>query len=121
MPWFATLRGRVGAVVADTWLLYVTGGVAVGRFDYSVNSTATVTTRAGSATASVFNEEGINRAGGVVGAGIEKAIDAHWRVKAEYLYMDFGSRTFLNGTGFTTNIRLHDNIARVGFNYRFLP
>jgi hypothetical protein len=35
--------------------------------------------------------------------------------------MDFGSRTFLNGTGFDANIRLRDNIARVGFNYRFLP
>lgn len=121
MPWFATLRGRVGAVVADTWLLYLTGGVAVGHFDYSHTSIATVTTGGASVTASVFNEEGINRAGGVVGAGIEKAIDAHWRVKAEYLYMDFGSRTFLNGTGFDSNIRLRDNIARVGFNYRFLP
>jgi outer membrane immunogenic protein len=57
----------------------------------------------------------------VVGVGVEKAIDAHWRVKVEYLYMDFGSRTFLTGTGLDDRIRLHDNIARVGFNYRFLP
>jgi outer membrane immunogenic protein len=122
MPWFATLRGRVGAVVADTWLFYVTGGVAVGHFNYSVTSTATVTTRvAGTVTATVFNEEGVTRAGGVVGVGVEKAIDAHWRVKAEYLYMDFGSRTFIAGSGFDNNIRLRDNIARVGFNYRFLP
>jgi outer membrane immunogenic protein len=121
MPWFATLRGRAGAVVGDTWLLYLTGGVAVAHFDYSHTSIATVTTRGISATASVFNEEGITRAGGVVGAGIEKVIDAHWRVKAEYLYMDFGSRTFIAGSGFDNNIRLHDNIARVGFNYRFLP
>jgi len=57
----------------------------------------------------------------VVGVGIEKAIDARWRVKAEYLYMDFGSRTFLAGTGLADTIKLRDNIARVGFNYRFLP
>jgi outer membrane immunogenic protein len=57
----------------------------------------------------------------VVGAGIEKAADAHWRVKAEYPYMDFGSRTFIAGSGFDTNIRLRENIARVGFNYRFPP
>jgi outer membrane immunogenic protein len=121
LPWFATLRGRVGATLWDSWLLYVTGGVAVGHFNYSRNSTATVTAGGVSATASLVNEEGINRVGGVIGAGIEKAIDAHWRVKVEYLYMDFGSRTFLGGTGFDDVIRLHDNIARVGFNYRFLP
>jgi outer membrane immunogenic protein len=123
MPWFATLRGRVGATFWDSWLLYVTGGVAVAHFDYSQTTTATISTLAGVpiATASVFNEEGANRAGGVVGVGIEKAIDAHWRLKAEYLYLDFGSRTFLAGTGLADTIRLRDNIARVGFNYRFLP
>jgi len=122
MPWFATLRGRAGAVVWDSWLLYVTGGVAVAHFDYSQTTTATVAVlRGATATATNFNEEGITRAGGVVGAGIEKAIDAHWRVKVEYLYMDFGSRTFLTGTGLDNNIRLHDNIARVGINYRLLP
>lgn len=121
MPWFATLRGRAGAVVWDTWLLYVTGGVAVAHFDYNNTVTATVTTRGISATASTFTEEGVTRAGGVVGVGVEKAIDAHWRVKVEYLYMDFGTRTFLTGTGLDDRIRLHDNIARVGFNYRFLP
>jgi outer membrane immunogenic protein len=123
MPWFATLRGRVGATVADSWLLYVTGGVAVGHFDYNNTTTVTIATLAGTPVASfaAFNEEGGNRVGGVVGAGIEKAIDAHWRVKAEYLYMDFGSRTFLNGTNLVDDIRLRDNIVRVGFNYRLLP
>jgi outer membrane immunogenic protein len=121
MPWFATLRGRVGAVIADTWLLYVTGGVAVGHFDYNITSTAVVTIGGVTGTGVVFREEGITRAGGVVGAGVEKAIDAHWRVKVEYLYMDFGSRTLIGGSGFDNNIRLHDNIARVGINYRLLP
>jgi opacity protein-like surface antigen len=122
MPWFATLRGRLGATFWDSWLLYVTGGVAVGHFDYSQTTTATISSRGVPiATATAFNEEAANRAGGVIGAGIEKAIDARWRVKAEYLYMDFGSRTFLAGTGIDDTIRLRDNIVRVGFNYRFLP
>jgi outer membrane immunogenic protein len=114
----------VGATVWDSWLLYVTGGVAVAHFDFSQTTTASIATLPGGATiasASILNEEGANRAGGVVGVGIEKAIDAHWRVKAEYLYMDFGSRTFFAGTGIADTIRLRDNIARVGFNYRFLP
>jgi outer membrane immunogenic protein len=118
MPWFATLRGRLGATVADSWLLYLTGGVAVGRFEFNHTSAATV---GGVPGAPLFASESVTRAGGVVGAGIEKAIDAHWRVKVEYLYMDYGSRTLIAGSGFDTNIRLRDNIARVGFNYRFLP
>jgi outer membrane immunogenic protein len=119
MPWFGTVRGRLGATVADSWLLYVTGGLAVGRADYTHTSSATVTTPGGSATATLVFEDGATRLGGAVGAGIEKAIDAHWRVKAEYLYLDFGSHTFISGTGFDTNIRMRDNIVRVGFNYRF--
>lgn len=72
------------------------------------------------ATASNFNEERITRAGGVVSAGIEKAIDDHWRVKVEYLH-GFRLAYLLRGTGLDDTIRLHDNIARVGINYRFLP
>jgi outer membrane immunogenic protein len=121
LPWFATFRGRLGVTVADTWLLYATGGLAVGHADYSHTSTATVTTGAASATASLLFQEGNTRVGAAVGAGIEKAIDQHWRVKAEYLYIDFGSHTFINGSGFDDVIHVHDNIARVGFNYRFLP
>ncbi len=119
MPWFATVRGRLGAVVADGWLLYVTGGLAVGRAEYSHTSTATVTTNGVSATATLLFEEGVTRTGAAVGAGVEKAIDANWRVKAEYLYLDYGSHTFLSGTGFDNSIKIRDNIARVGFNYRF--
>jgi len=121
MPGFGTLRGRVGAIVWDSWLLYVTGGLAVGRFEFSQTQTATISTLGGTpiASATVFNQDAVTRAGGVVGVGVEKAIDAHWRVKAEYLYLDFGSRTFLAGTGLDDRIRLRDNIARFGFNYRF--
>ena len=40
-------------------------------------------------------------------------------MKAEYLYLDFGTPTFLSGTGFDTNVRLRDNIVRLGINYQF--
>jgi outer membrane immunogenic protein len=121
LPWFATARGRVGVTVADTWLLYVTGGAAMGRAQYNHTSTATLTAGPVTATASFVNSEGITRAGAAVGGGIEKAIDAHWRAKAEFLYLDFGTYTFLSGTGFDDVIRTRDYIARVGFNYRFTP
>jgi outer membrane immunogenic protein len=121
LPWFATFRGRAGVTVADSWLLYVTGGAAVGRAQYNHNSTATVTVGAVTATASIIGNEGTTRVGAAVGGGIEKAIDAHWRAKAEFLYLDFGTHTFIGGTGFDDAIRVHDYIARVGLDYRFLP
>jgi len=30
LPWFAALRGRVGLIEDSTWLLYGTGGIAIG-------------------------------------------------------------------------------------------
>jgi outer membrane immunogenic protein len=127
MPWFATIRGRLGVTYADSWLFYATGGVAVASLEYSntTATTATITTLAGapvaSASVNTSGSERVTRAGLAVGAGVEKAIDAHWRVKAEYLYLDFGAHSFLQGTAFDTNIRARDNIVRLGFNYRFLP
>ena len=124
LPWFATFRGRVGAVYADTWLFYVTGGLAVGRAEYSNTVSAALVTTAPVASTNVFNamfEEGVTKPGVAVGAGIEKAIDAHWRAKVEYLFTDYGEHTFLFGTGADTTVLLRDNIVRLGINYRFLP
>jgi outer membrane immunogenic protein len=122
LPWFGTLRGRAGATFAETWLVYVTGGLAVGRAEFTQTTTATITTLGGSpvASATVVNGDASTMVGFAVGAGIEKAFDPHWRVKVEYLYVDLGSHTFGPGT-FNDTIRVRDNIVRVGLNYRFLP
>jgi opacity protein-like surface antigen len=40
-------------------------------------------------------------------------------VKLEYLYLDFGTHTFLSSTGLDTSVRLRDQIGRVGLNYAF--
>ena len=40
LPWFGTVRARLGVEPSDHWLLYVTGGLAYGE----VESTATATT-----------------------------------------------------------------------------
>jgi opacity protein-like surface antigen len=61
----------------------------------------------------------ITRLGGALGVGLEHKFSPNWSGKIEYLYLDFGTRTFLSGTGFATDIRLRDNIVRVGLNYAF--
>jgi outer membrane immunogenic protein len=118
-PWFATFRGRVGALIDPSTLIYLTGGAAVGRFEFTNVSTATVTLAAVTATASVATSGSTTRWGGAVGAGVERKFTPNWSAKAEFLYLDFGTHTFLAGTGFDTSIRLNDFIARAGVNYRF--
>jgi len=127
LPWFATLRGRVGLIEDSTWLLYATGGVAFAGAQFANSGTGTVTvtkTLSGAVvstttfTTSALSET-TTRVGFAVGAGVEKMLDLHWSVRAEYLFMDFGSHTFLAGTGFDTNIRMIDNVIRGGVNYKF--
>lgn len=138
-PWFATVRGRVGVLPDPEFLLYATGGVAVGSFTYEV-STATTCAQFSPGSAGTIptgapcipaagtppvgassQSESQIRWGYVFGGGIEKRFGPHWSVRTEYLYLDFGSFTFLSGTGLDASVRLRDHIARAGVNYRFPP
>jgi outer membrane immunogenic protein len=116
-------------------LFYATGGLAVAGINASYLD-GTVGSIASSNT---------TRLGAVVGGGIEAAVDRHWTVKVEYLYMDLGRINALaagtstattvlrNNTDFFTAVattqtlgsafstHLTDNIVRVGFNYKFDP
>jgi outer membrane immunogenic protein len=103
--YFGTVRGRLG-YAWDRTLLYVTGGYAytniggdlsVGAFSTSSNTT---------------------KSGYTVGAGLEYAFAGPWSVKAEYLYVDSGTTT-LTLAGATADVRIKNNIGRVGINYRF--
>jgi outer membrane immunogenic protein len=143
LRWFGTVRGRVGVLPTERLLLYVTGGLAYGRFDQSLATGLVGTTLLGDSTSTT-------RAGWTFGGGAEGAIDNHWTWKVEYLYMDLGSfaSNFGGGssvgapvvtttsfgtsgpvtqaTAITTvtgsaSTRFSDNIVRVGLNYRFGP
>ena len=133
LPWFGTLRGRVG-VTFDRILLYATGGLAVGevKADGTVGGAALIPLAAGSVSTT--------RAGWVFGGGIEGAIDRNWSIKAEYLHMDFGSLDqSISASGVFTAVlgdfrtslsqsltsafhtRVTDDVFRIGVNYRFAP
>jgi outer membrane immunogenic protein len=130
-PWFGTFRGRVGGLVDPTTLIYVTGGLAVGNFKFSSQSTSlgqtfrgavgtTTSPAPGTATTAVAAlSESSTQAGWAIGAGVEKKFTPNWSGKLEYLHLDFGTHTFLSGTGSATQIRPRDNIVRVGVNYEF--
>jgi outer membrane immunogenic protein len=120
--WLATARARVG-FAAGSWLLFATGGAAFtslqGNFSFSE-------TFYGAAPEIASISEG--KVGYTVGGGIEGKLWDHWSVKAEYLYVDFGSisTTGVYGTGviippqpFSHSFDLKADIARLGLNYHF--
>ena len=59
--------------------------------------------------------------GWTIGGGLEHALTADVSIKAEYLYMDFGSDTSLSSDG---DIYKHEHelhTIKAGLNFRFLP
>jgi outer membrane immunogenic protein len=114
MPWFGTVRARIG-YASDTWMAFVTGGYAYAELDTDATATAGGTT--------VTATDGDFRSGWTVGGGFEAALDRHWSMKLEYLYMDFGRRDVIwNFTGappINDSIKFRQNLVRAGLNYRF--
>jgi outer membrane immunogenic protein len=115
--WLATFRARAG-FAAGSWLLYATGGLAVAdvRYNDIVNFPGSVNTGSSRET----------RAGWTAGVGAEWAFSPNWSIKAEYLYVDLGSTSYIlinNSIPLATipvdHNRLTENIGRVGINYKF--
>jgi outer membrane immunogenic protein len=110
MPWFGTLRGRLG-LAFDRALIYATAGGAGGE----LNSNFTVS---GVGTAATTHTFGTWTAGG----GLEYGITDNLSARVEYLYFDSGNVDTGSIGPPTTGIssRLKDNLVRAGVNYRFL-
>ncbi len=108
-PLWGTLRGRIGMTLADSLLIYATGGVAFIQTDnWTVGNN--------------FNEsswDAKTRTGWVVGAGVEYALTTNWSAKAEYLYMDFGKHHGYTEDGDPYWYDDTAHILRLGVNYRF--
>jgi outer membrane immunogenic protein len=132
LQWFATFRGRAGFLADPQTLLYATGGLAVGEFKYTAQITTSVqvftpglagTTPLGAplvlAGAAVSSSD--TRVGWTVGGGIERKFSPNGSAKLEYLYMDFGTKTYFAGTVNQVDVSFHDHILRAGINYEFNP
>jgi len=121
LPWFGTVRARLGVEPTSNWLLYVTGGLAYGEIRSTLNTAALTTTGVATATTATVNN---TRAGWTVGVGSEWMFAKQWSAKVEYLYMDFGHFTdgFIGAGSFATvaiNSHVTDNVVRAGVNYHF--
>jgi len=120
--WFATQTARFGYTVTPQALLYVKGGAAEARFNYtdidSIVSAGSPYSGTGSST----------RFGWTVGAGLEYAPTSNWSVFAEYNYSDFRTAQTLftytapnpaNATPYVYKETNRLQTVLVGVNYRF--
>jgi outer membrane immunogenic protein len=124
--WTATAVSTIG-IAHDRWLVYGKAGVAWAHTDFTDNWTITGVPGITSVFGGLGNENN-NRAGWTVGTGIEWAIWNNWSVKAEYDYLDFGTRTVaINGNGLGIGISeglentTHINQFKAGLNWHIAP
>jgi outer membrane immunogenic protein len=97
--WVGHVRGRIGYDY-NQWLLFVAGGLAVADFTF----------RPGEVTIECIAMGG-RFTGFSVGGGVERAIAPGLIVRGEYIYDDFGSKTYSMTTD-TYKVSLTGHIAR---------
>jgi outer membrane immunogenic protein len=133
-----TFRGRLGFAPQVTpfgnWLIYATGGLAVGGVQHSfteVLSPGNSCTVLGGTTCRTISDS-TTRVGYAVGVGAEVMAYRAWSVGVEYLFVDLGrdtlslapvpgiagATTFFTGTS-TASFWDHENIVRVKLSYHF--
>jgi outer membrane immunogenic protein len=116
LEWFGTLRGRIGHVVFDRWLPYVTAGLAYGGRNASGTATGALVGSYNSSETSI---------GWTAGIGVDFAINQWWSARLEYLHvsLDGYSATYAltGGTAAVSYGRLDNDIIRGAVNYRLMP
>jgi high affinity Mn2+ porin len=104
-----TARARIG-YAPGSWLFYATGGFAL-TYDQQ-----TLTNN----TAGTVEAPFVWRFGWTAGGGVEAPIAPHWTAKIEYLFFDYGKKTYQFSGGaqpFTSDFMLQE--IRAGVNYHF--
>jgi outer membrane immunogenic protein len=132
LTWYSTIRGRIGFTPTPNWLIYATGGAAVGE----IKSSARLSFGTDQFFLGGFQFAGSStetKIGYAIGAGTEWKFAPNWSVKGEYLFVDLGSMTYSArcfapaagdcgpATNFlwTNNVKLQEHVGRVGVNYHF--
>jgi outer membrane immunogenic protein len=99
--YIGTLRGRLGYAF-DRVLLYATGGLAYAGGDLRIGA--------------LSNDQ--SHLGYALGFGIEGMITTNLSARLEYIYTDFGTRTYQTVIG-PTSVGFSSSLLRAGVNYRF--
>lgn len=114
IDWFSTVRGRIGIANGPT-LFYLTGGVAFADIDTQIAAVD------GGVPIAFSGSD--TQTGYTVGGGLEYKLSQNWTMKAEYLYLDFGSDKIAGfdalGNRYTADVDTDAHVARLGVNYKF--
>ena len=124
IPWFATVRGRLGISSTERFLLIASAGVAYGKTQVS-NSTMPISagTNCGN-TSCAFGSASGTSSGWAAGVALEYALWQNVTIKSEYLFIDLGSRsmtypaTLSGGSTVTTKSDFQAHIVRAGLNFK---
>ncbi|MPZ56781.1 MAG: outer membrane beta-barrel protein [Rhizobiales bacterium] len=111
LNWVGTVTGRLG-IAWDRTLVYAKAGAAFGEISVSPR------------VPPVIDFKGKDtRTGWTVGAGVEYALWGDWSVKAEYNYLDLGTRTVTAtspaGGSVLTDAKVTEHMIKLGANYKF--
>jgi outer membrane immunogenic protein len=116
IDWFGTVRGRIGLAANPATMIYLTGGFAYGRVEVANSSNIGAGFAVGAASIAD------TKTGYTVGGGIETRLWSNWTARMEYLYVDLGSLALSNpnnnGQTHSSSVTFHDNIVRIGLNYK---
>jgi len=118
MEWLSTVRARLGFPVFDRFLVYGTGGLAIGHVHY--------TNTLWFPRIEYVDDSERTKVGWTGGAGIEWAVSGPMSLKLEYLYYNLGTERFVAAPSVQNppymmqyDAQSSGSIVRVGFNYRF--
>lgn len=124
--WLATIRGRLGFAATPQLLVYATGGAAFTKLEFASSySDNAIDANFPGGTGSGGNSR--SKAGWTAGGGLQWALDRNWSVKAEYLFIDFGSISVpvptSNTSAYTQTMQVSSDLTahllRFGVDYRF--
>jgi len=128
--WIGTVTGRLGLASWDRSLFYIKGGAAFTHETFSAICNIPGTTNGNVPPENCYSPAGnllsslgaaTNAVGGTVGLGTEFALTREWSAKAEWDYVNFGTRTLVASDGTVMNSALSVNEVRIGANYHFSP
>ncbi len=124
MDSLGTVRARVGYLPSESILWYATAGIAFSNTKVGSGYSCNACTPPPFAPAANV-QSSIISAGWTVGGGVEWMFAPSLSVRVEYLYVDLGSQSDLITYGYGSNTSTltsffseHDNVMRLGINYR---
>jgi outer membrane immunogenic protein len=127
LGWDGSVRGRVGFLVAPTWLVYGTAGFAWQQMDLNASCLGTPVNP--SWCTAVRNEtSSTTKLGATIGAGVEAMVWNNWLLRAEYRFADYGNFThaFFPGSNgdevyMRESLRTHTAILGLAYKFGYAP